>query len=126
VAPIDFVEDGVMLHDQRGVEEQPLGEGRLCSTDSFPVGWAEVGVKREAYLKEQVVRKDIRKGACHIGVMLDLVEARLDIIGVDDDVVIRIRQAKVVCTDQDRFAHQAELANELGAVWSGCHAIYRH
>jgi hypothetical protein len=24
-APLDFVEDGMVLHDQRDVEEQPLG-----------------------------------------------------------------------------------------------------
>jgi hypothetical protein len=61
--------------------------------DSFPVGWAEVGTECEAYLEEQVVREDIQKGAFHIGVMPDLVEAGFDIIGLDDDVVVGVRQS---------------------------------
>jgi hypothetical protein len=58
--------------------------------DSFPIGGAEVGAECEAYLEEQVVCKDVRKGAHHIGVMLDLVEARFDIIGMDNNVVIGV------------------------------------
>jgi hypothetical protein len=58
--------------------------------DSFPVGRAEDGAERKAYLKEQVVSKDVQEGACHIGVMFDLAEARLDVIGVDNNVVVGV------------------------------------
>jgi hypothetical protein len=58
--------------------------------DSFPIGGAKAGAKCKAYLEEQVVRQDVGEGAHHIGVMLDLVEAGLDLIGMDDTVVVEI------------------------------------
>jgi hypothetical protein len=58
--------------------------------DSFPVGGAEVCAECEAYLEEQVVHQDVREGARHIRVMLDLAEAGFEIIGMDDDVVVGV------------------------------------
>ncbi len=79
-----------MLYYQGGVEEELLSEGGLNVSDGFPVGRTEVDPECKAYLEEQVVRQDVQKGARHIEVMLDLVEARFDVIGVDNDVVIRV------------------------------------
>ena len=89
--PFYSVEDGSMLHYQAGVEEELLGEGGLNASDGFPVGWAEVGSECKAYLEEQVVCEDLGKRTCNIGVMLYLVEAGLDVIDVDDDVVSGVR-----------------------------------
>ena len=77
-----------MLVDQGGVEEELLGKGRLDMSNGFPVGWAEVSSKHKAYLEEQVVCKDVRERTCDISMMLDLADTRLDVIGVDDDVVV--------------------------------------
>jgi hypothetical protein len=90
VAPFDLVKDGPVFVDQGGVEEEPLGKGRLDASNGFPVGWAEVSSKRKAYLEEQVVCKDVREHTCDIRMMLDLADARLDVIGVDDDVVVGV------------------------------------
>ena len=79
-----------MLHDQEGVEKEPLGEGALGAVNGFPIGGAEVGSECEAYLEEQVVGKYVRECARHIRVMLDLVEAGFDVFGVDDDVNVGV------------------------------------
>jgi hypothetical protein len=72
------------------VLKKSRSEGGLGATDGFPVGGAEVGVKRKAYLEEQLVGKDVQKGARHIKVMFYLTKARLDVIGMDDNVVVRV------------------------------------
>ena len=68
----------------------------MDASDGFPVGWAEVGPGREAYLEEQVVCENVGKCACNIGVMLYLMEAGLYVVGVDDDVVRGVRDPEVV------------------------------
>jgi len=71
----------------------------LNASDGFPVGWAEVGPKCEAYLEEQVVREDVEKCTCNIGMMFYLAEAGLYVIGMDDDVIRGVRDPEVVrCT----------------------------
>ena len=55
--------------------KEALGEGGLHSPHSLPVGRTEVGAKCKAYLEEEVLCKDVREGACHVRVMLDLAEA---------------------------------------------------
>jgi hypothetical protein len=90
VTPLDFVKNSTVLGDQGGVEEESLGKGGLCMMDGFPIGRAEVDAKREAYLEEQVVNEDEQKGTHHIRVMLDLVEARFHVIGMDDNVVVGV------------------------------------
>ena len=74
-APLDLVENGIVLCYQRGVKEEAFGGGSLCASDGFPVGWAEVSTKRKAYLEEQIVGKDVRESTRHIRVMLYLAEA---------------------------------------------------
>ena len=85
VAPFDLFENSPVFFDQGGVEEE-LHEGRLDALNGFPVGWAEVGSERKAYLEEQVVCEDVSEPACDIRMMLDLVEAGLDVNAVDDNV----------------------------------------
>jgi hypothetical protein len=43
-------------------------------TNGFSVGWAEVSDKRESYLEEQVVGKDVKECACRVWMVLDLLE----------------------------------------------------
>ena len=68
----------------------------MDASDGFPVGWAEVGPEREAYLDEQVVCENLGKRACNIGVMFYLMEAGLYVVGVDNNVVRGVRDPEVV------------------------------
>ena len=85
----------------------------MDALDGFPVGWAEVGPERETYLEEQVVRQDVGKRACDIGVMFDLTEAGLHVIGMDDDVVCGIRDPEVVRPGKEFLADATEFALEF-------------
>ena len=89
--------------------------------DGFPVGRAEVSTERKANLEEQVVCKDVKKCTCDIGVMFYLVEAGLDVIGMDDDVVSGVQNPGVVRPDEDFLADAAELALEFRTAWGGGH-----
>ena len=85
----------------------------MDASNGFPVGWAEVGPERETYLEEQVVRQDVGKCTCDVGVVLDLTEAGLHVIGVDDYVVCGVRDPEVVCPGEEFLADVAEFALEF-------------
>jgi hypothetical protein len=85
----------------------------LDAPDSFPVGWAEVGPEREAYLEEQVVCKNVGKRACNIRVMFYLTEAGLYVIGMDDNVIRGVRDPEVVRPGKEFFADATEFALEF-------------
>jgi hypothetical protein len=55
--------------------------------------------------------------------MLDLMEAGLDVVGMDNNVTVWVQDPEVVCPDKDGFAHINELAFEFQAVQNGCHDI---
>ena len=85
----------------------------MDASNLFPVCWAEVGPERETYLEEQVVRQDVGKRTWDIGVMFDLTEAGLYVIGVDDDVVCGVRDPKVVRPGEEFLADAAEFSLEF-------------
>jgi hypothetical protein len=53
--------------------------------------------------------------------MFYLVEAGLDVIGMDDDVVSGVQNPGVVRPDEDFLADAAELALEFRTAWGGGH-----
>jgi hypothetical protein len=55
--------------------------------------------------------------------MLDVAKARLDVIGVQDDVVVGVGYPEVICPDQDICSHRPEQAWEFRASWCRCHGI---
>ena len=55
--------------------------------------------------------------------MFYLVEAGLNVIGMDDDVVGGVRNLEVVSPVQDLLMDMAKLAMELQTVWGGGHGI---
>ncbi len=68
--------------------EQSLCQSSLCLAHSFPVSGAEVCSKGLPYLKEEVLGQHMQYGPNDVGVVLDLVEAGLDVIGMDHNVVL--------------------------------------
>ena len=85
----------------------------MDTSNGLPVGWAEVGPKRETYLEEQVISENVGKRACDIGVMFDLTEAGLDVIGMDEDVVCGVQDPEVVRPGEEFLADAAEFALEF-------------
>ena len=53
--------------------------------------------------------------------VIDLSEAGLDIIGMQDHIIIVIGYLEVICLDGDVVKHEAELAVEFQTVGYGCH-----
>ena len=56
-------------------------------------------------------------------VFLDLSKARLDVIGVDDNVVVWARDLQVVHPNKDFLAQLAKLTLKLGTERGGCHQV---
>jgi hypothetical protein len=48
--------------------------------------------------------------------VLDLAKARLDVIGMHDDVVVRVGDPEIICPDQDICAYRPEQACEVMAL----------
>ena len=75
---------------KRVVEKQALCQCRLGVPDGLPIGRAEIHAEREANLQKKVVGQDVREGTCNVGMVLDLAKARLDVIGMHDNVVVGV------------------------------------
>jgi hypothetical protein len=60
--------------------------------------------------------EDIGESTCNVRVVLDLVEARLDIIGVGNVVVVWVCNMEVVHADEYVLSYHAKFTLELGAV----------
>ena len=87
-------------------KEEPFCESGLDAVNSLPVGGAEVSAKSKVDLEEQVFSEGVRECSCYIGVVLDLSEAQLDVIGVDANVFVWVQYLQVVSTNSYDGKHR--------------------
>jgi hypothetical protein len=124
--PPYLIENGPVFVDKRRVKEEAFCQCGLGTLDGLPIRGTEIRAECEANLQEKVVGEDVREGACDVRMVLDLAKARLDVIGVHDNVFVGVGDPEVVCPDQDVRAHRPKQTCEFGALWCRCHGVDQH
>jgi hypothetical protein len=56
-------------------------------------------------------------------VVLDLLKAGFDVIGMDHNVIIQVCNVSVICADDNILSDCTKSTVELGAVWCRCHGV---
>ena len=89
-----------MLLDKRVVLKERLRKLLSNVAHNLPIGWAEVGTEREATLEKQEISQDVGKSSHDVRVVLQLTETTLDVVGMQHDVTVGVRDAQIPNADQ--------------------------
>ena len=96
VLPLEVVKVVAVFCLEGLVVEELLGQYFGKAPDDLPVGWAKVGAKGQGYLEVENILQNVWEGPHYIRVMLELTEAALDVVGMNDNIKVRVCDAEVV------------------------------